>query len=159
MIFYEAKLDEKYQESCRGRSYNSTIQGQLELKWRLLTLYLQKIQTDPKVECVEESAEYATFYSENDRFYHPSAEDEDPSVDKRHLKLTEGVKEIFQEYVAKCSIENVYFLMSTKDDTNPLTNPDIPQEMKPRCCGKDWNETKRQFCWISNSVLEGCPHL
>jgi len=75
MIFYEAKLNEKYQQSCKGE-YNSTVQGQLELKWRLLTLYLEKIKTEPDVEYIKESAKYADYYSDKDKFYAPSAEEE-----------------------------------------------------------------------------------
>jgi hypothetical protein len=28
---------------------------------------------------------------------------------------------------------------------------------RPRCCGKSWDDVKRQFFWVNNSVIENCP--
>jgi hypothetical protein len=156
MIFYEAKINETYQQSCKGVSYNSTIQGQLELKWRVVTLYHQgSVQTYKGTKYIEETDEFRAFYSDKDKFYDPSAEEEDPSLaSHRHLALKEGVKKVFDEYVSKCGPERVYFLASTNDPHNPFTDAATPL---PRCHGKTWEEVRHRFCWINNSVIEDCP--
>lgn len=161
MIFYEAKLNETYQRSCKGQSYNSTIQGQLELKWRLVTLYHQgSIETHKGTEFIEEKEEFSTFYSDKDKFYAPSADEEDPSLDSfRHLAVRGGVKKVFDEYISHCDPERVYFLASTSDSQNPLTDPTTPGALLPRCCGKTWEQVKHRFCWISNVLIEQCPAL
>jgi hypothetical protein len=161
MVFYEAKLNETYLQSCSGQSYNSTIQGQLELKWRLLNLYKSgEIKTDGDHRCIVESAEYASHYAEFDKFYTPSAEEEDPSlVRQRRLLLKGGVEEVFTTYISKCHLDQVFFLASTNDTSNPLINPATPPHKLPRCFGKSWEAAQRQFCWISNKVIENCPAL
>jgi hypothetical protein len=69
-ISYEAKINETYQQSCKGQSYNSTIQGQLELNGRLITLYAQgSVQTYKGTKYIEEIDEFKAFYSDKDRFY------------------------------------------------------------------------------------------
>ena len=69
----------------------------------------------------------------------------------RRLNLKDGVGQVFEDYVKKCRIDQVYFLASTDDETNPLANPEIWEaKLLPRCCGKEWEETKTQFCWMPN---------
>jgi len=176
LILYEAKINETYQRSCKARSYNSTIRGQLELRWRLVTLYQQgNVQTRKGVKYILEIDEFKATYSDKDPFYDPSAEPEDlaaeesdPSEEEqeaiaqeadpglasyRHLALKEGVKKLFDEYVSKCDSERVYFLTSTSDSQNPFTDP---ATSLPRCHGKTWEQVRHRFCWISNAVVERC---
>lgn len=158
LLFYEAKLNETYEQSCKGSSYNSTIQGQLELKWRLLSLFKSdSIKTYNGVEYVEETDQYAAYYENNDRFYAPVEEEEDPSLASyRHLALKGGVKDIFETYVRHCELDQMLFLVSTNNNQNPLAAVNAYQ---PRCIGKTWDEVKRQFCWIRNTFIENCPSL
>jgi hypothetical protein len=159
VIFYEAKINETYQQSCKGQSYNSTILGQLELTWRLVRLFHQgSSETYKGTKYIEETDEFKSTYSDKDKFYDPSAEEEDPSLaSHRHLALKEGVKKVFDEYVSKCDPERVYFLISTNDTQNPFIDLATPAALLPRCHGKTWDEVKHRFCWISNTVVEGCP--
>jgi hypothetical protein len=159
MIFYEAKFNETYRRSCKGHSYNSTIQGQLELKWRVVTLFKQgSVQRSKRVDCIEETDEFSRYYSEKDEFYVQNAEDEDLSLgDRRHLALKDGVKTVFSEYVSRCDPDRIYFLTSTSDPDNPFIDPTLPASLRPECCGKRWDEVRHRFCWVSNTVIEGCP--
>lgn len=157
-FLYEAKLNETYCKSCQGKSYNSTIQGQLELKWRLLALFHQgAFQTHKGKKYVVETPAFVQEYAKDDRFYAPKPPKQASGLGAfRHLCFNGGVKTILDSYVNKCQPDQVFFLISTNDATNPLT--DVATK-RPRCLGKSWDDVKRQFCWISNTVIENCPSL
>lgn len=159
LFFYEAKLNETYRKSCNGKSYNSTIQGQLELKWRLLRLFQQgSFQTDKGKKYVVETPAFANYYASDDPFYSPTPKKE-PATSLgsfRHLRFKDGVKTILDNYVNECEPDQVFFLISTNDDNNPFTDN---ATKRPRCFGKSWDDVKRQFCWIRNSVITNCPSL
>lgn len=159
LFFYEAKFNETYRGSCKGKSYNSTIQGQLELKWRLLALFHQgAFQTHNGTKYVVETPAFAAEYAKDDRFYTPNPLKQAASGlgAFRHLRFKDGVKVILDSYVNKCQPDHVFFLISTNDATNPLTDNSTK---RPRCLGKTWDDVKRQFCWISNTIIENCPSL
>ncbi len=158
LVFYEAKLNEKYLKSCEGKAYNSTIQGQLELKWRLLALVQQgAFQTIKNKKYVVESQAFASEYPK-DKFYSPSAKKKSGYAAFRHLRFHGGVETILTNYIP-ATAEQVYFLTSTNDDTNPFVGTSIPADKRPHCVGKTWDQVKGQFCWISNTVIENCPAL
>jgi hypothetical protein len=160
LFFYEAKLNETYRQSCRHKSYNSTIQGQLELKWRLLNLFHQgSFQTEKGKRYVVETQAFATFYASQDTFYSPNPKKRPASGlgAFRHLQFDDGVKTILDTYVKGCGPDEVFFLVSTNDGSNPLI--DNTTTGLPRCFGKTWDEVKRQFCWISNRVIENCSSV
>jgi len=159
LCFYEAKFNETYRQSCNGNSYNSTIQGQLELKWRLLNLFHQgSFQIDKDKKYVVETQAFADYYASDDRFYSPNPKKR-PATGLgafRHLHFKGGVKTILDTYVSECGPDQVFFLISTNDGNNPFTDSTTK---RPRCFGKTWDEVKRQFCWINNAAIEDCPSL
>lgn len=159
LCFYEAKFNDTYQQSCNGKAYNSTIQGQLELKWRLLNLFHQgSFHTDKDKKYVVETPAFAAFYASDDPFYSSKMKKRpDTGLGAyRHLQFKGGVKTILDSYVNKCSPDHVFFLISTNDGNNPFTDS---ATRRPRCLGKIWDEVKWQFCWINNAAIEKCPSL
>lgn len=157
MIFVEGKFNETYQKSCEGKSYNSTIKGQLELRWRAVSLFkmdkVKGIITPGKngVEYLRETEEYREFYKGNDIFYNKKRKGIGAF---RRLRLIGGVKEFF-DFVGKCDLENIYFLTISDNESNPFDN--ILKELEPRIFkdGKDkWQAWKQQFCWLSSKEVE-----
>lgn len=145
MIFIEVKLHESYAESCRGKKYNSTIKGQLELRYRMAGLFRQQVCAQSAFPAVlQETADWKGHYREYDVFY-GSEKRQDESWDGswRRLNLTDGVK-IFFEYLEKCE-DRVYFLAATNDSTNPFHDNN---DKVPRCFDLDWSLAKKRFCWV-----------
>ncbi|WP_291167816.1 hypothetical protein [Gimesia sp.] len=153
MLFLEVKLNETYEKSCRGKSYNSTLQGQLELKWRFALLYINRsFTTHNNVKYLQETPVFRNFYKDvgGDPFYKDDEIDEDWPGSWRRLKIVDGVKN-FTDLLAKCD-DRVYFAAITKDERNPFdnSNPKLP-----RCAEKEWPEVSSQFCWAPISILAG----
>lgn len=151
-VFYEAKLNESYCESCKGAAYNSSIQGQLELKWRMVSSFAT--QVDAQSDGVQESEELARFYSDKDRFYWPLDNGLVNIRAFRCLRMGRGLKTLFRDYLCQCGTDQILFLISTNDTKSPFLDASIERALLPRTYGKAWDDTKHRFCWVSNSVIE-----
>lgn len=157
-ILIEVKLNQTYQQACGpNASYNSTIRGQLELKWRLMKSYTTgQVQPFLGVSYVFESDPFITFYRQNDPYYRSVTTLTDLGLDRRRrLRLVQGVGTIFNDYVAHCPFDNIFYLAATGDRINPLNHQ---PGLMPRCCderGQEVPEGRRQFCWINKDILTG----
>ena len=160
MIFLEGKIGESFGQSCRKASYNSTIQGQLELRWRVVSLFKAgSIRQHEGAEYVCETEGYRDKYKGKDPFYDPTERDDGEVLsNNRRLKLTDGVRKVF-EYVAKCGMEDIYFLAVTSEPEqngkkgNPFDT--TPEEYLPRFPDRRWQDVKKQFCWIDAAKITG----
>lgn len=154
MIFIEIKANETYEQSFKNESYNSTLKGQLELKWRLVSSYFsdREFILDRSV-YLHEDKELKEFYTLDDarcdEFYRSDIRKDEKLVSSwRRLQKTEGVKE-FLDTLGRTR-ERVFYLSITTDQTNPFDGKDTKM---PRCYGKNWSEAKQQFCWLSIKEL------
>jgi hypothetical protein len=157
LIMIEVKLNQTWQQSCRATaSYNSTIRGQLELKWRLMTLYKSGRFTDilgvryivENDGLIEGFREYDSKYANVNDMLKLGFEG------RRRLRLVQGVGEFFKEYVAPTNFEDIYYLALTNERKNPLDH--LP-DLRPRCIGENGQEVAdglNQFCWASKDVIE-----
>lgn len=156
MVLIEVKFNETYSESCRNlvsRSYNSTIKGQLELRWRLCHLVaIKAFESHEGTEYIRETPELKKYYEKNDKFYQiPNRKDETEWGDFRRVKNTEGVQKFLDDLI-RCE-GRVYFLAITKDDINPFDSDPFVQS--PKCGEQKWPNAKKQFCWCSvNKLIE-----
>lgn len=147
MLFVETKLNESYATSCRGASYNSTIRGQLELRWRMTQLHRMKSHRDYKgTRYIQETPQFKEIYKGADAaFYeHTHRQDEARPSSWRRLKITEGVEK-FLDLLEKCE-DRVYFCAITRDQQNPFDS--VSEDQMPRCGKADWRDTKQYFCWL-----------
>ncbi|MDB5350153.1 MAG: hypothetical protein JWN86_1400 [Planctomycetota bacterium] len=147
MVFLETKLNESYEASCRKSDYNSTIQGQLELRWRLTELHRsRRHRVHGGTTYIQETADFRAVYEEGDAaFYrHESRQDEAWRGSWRRLRILDGVK-AFLDLLALCE-QRVYFCAITKDERNPFDV--ISSSLRPRCGNGDWEDSRRQFCWL-----------
>lgn len=142
--------------------YNSTLRGQLELRYRAIRLFKQyngesvkeRKQKGQMHDCLRETKRVKEFYKDKDGFYaHPARTDEKDLGSWRRLWLKEGVKQVFA-FVANTPDENIFFLSFTTDPKNPLdvpeTNPDAPRLFDD----PHWQFSKRRFPWISSEDVE-----
>jgi hypothetical protein len=145
MFFIEVKLNESYAKSCRRRSYNSTIRGQLELKWRMTQLHKPEFHQFYKGKrYIKESPAFKTDYEERDDFYRASErQDEKKWRSWRRLKIDKGVEK-FLKLLTKCD-DRVFFCAITPDHQNPF---DALPELRPRTAGVSWDQAKSKFCWL-----------
>jgi hypothetical protein len=157
MLFLETKLNESYLTSCGGASYNSTIRGQLELRWRMTQLHRSKCHQVYKGKTyIQENAEFkATYKAADSAFYgHNKRRDETLRGSWRRLKITQGV-EAFLDLLTRCE-DRVYFCAITKDEQNPLDS--VEARFLPRCGNADWPATKQHFCWLPvTRILDATP--
>ena len=157
MLFVETKLNETYVTSCCGDSYNSTIQGQLELRWRMTQLHRTNChQVYKSTTYIQETPEFKAIYKARDTaFYgHDNRQDEAWPGSWRRLRIAEGVKE-FLDLLAKCE-DRVYFCAITKDEQNPFDS--VEAKLLPRCGNADWSASKRHFCWLPvNGIMNATP--
>jgi hypothetical protein len=147
MLFVETKLNESYEKSCGGASYNSTIRGQLELRWRMTHLHRTKCHRNyDGTLYIQETLAFKELYKGADNaFYgHENRQDETWPGSWRRLKITNGVKD-FLDQLGKCE-ERVYFCAITKDKQNPFDS--AAATLLPRCGNSDWSSTKHHFCWL-----------
>ena len=206
MILIEVKANETYEDSCKLKEtkkkkddpneeensqeyedgYNSTIKGQLELRWRMKELLLNKCFCDNKLTPYSEGKKYLreiesmrVFYSSknsqpHDEFYTDEKNSKNTLASWRRLIINEtgkdndksGVKKFIDE-LQKCKNDEVYFLVISKDRSNPF---DIRSNL-PRCFTiiKDdseknfttqqtdanyWEKAKTQFCWLPITKIE-----
>jgi hypothetical protein len=140
----------------------STIQGQLELRYRLIRLYKHYpaalfIDGKTKNKCVKEIPEVKRYYLSSDHFYQQRlTKDEKELGAWRHLWLTEGVKKLFTKYVDQCKEENILFVISTDDTSNPFDS--IKPDLRPQLFDASWEESKHRFGWRQKKVIEQCSH-
>jgi hypothetical protein len=142
--------------------YNSTLRGQLELRYRAIRLFKQ--YRDESVErrehkremrdCLRETKRVKEFYRDKDGFYaHPTRTDEKNPGSWRRLWLKDGVKQVF-EIIERTPDENILFLSFTTDPDNPLdvieTNPNAPRLFDD----PNWRDAKHRFPWISSHAVE-----
>ena len=171
MILIEVKANETYEESCKLKEtkkkiddpneeensqeyedgYNSTIKGQLELRWRMKELLLNKCFCDNKLTPYSEGKKYLReiesmrdFYTSkksqpHDEFYTENKKEaKNPLASWRRLIINEtgkdndksGVKKFIDE-LQKCKNEEVYFLVISKDTENPFDK--VSDLQCPRC--------------------------
>lgn len=156
MLLIEVKLNETYAQSCKittKKDYNSTIKGQLELRWRFSHLHAtaERHEEDGNV-YVRETSELKDIYSGRDAFYAaPKRQDETSLGAMRRLKIANGVKS-FIDLMDKCE-GRVFFCAITKEDRNPFSNSDDTN--MPVCGSMPWADAKKQFCWLPASTLTG----
>jgi hypothetical protein len=177
MILIEVKANETYEESCKLKEtkkkkddpneeennqeyedgYNSTIKGQLELRWRMKELLLNKCFCDNKLTPYSEGKKYLReikrmrdFYTSknsqpHDEFYtEKKKKQKNPLARWRRLIINEtgeendesGVKKFIDE-LQGCENE-VYFLVISKDTENPFdsdakNDDDSFKVVFPRC--------------------------
>jgi hypothetical protein len=157
MLFVETKLNESYRASCGGTSYNSTIRGQLELRWRMTQLHRTKChQVYNGTPYIQETAEFKEIYEAEDKaFYgHDNRQDEAWPGSWRRLRIAEGVKE-FLDLLTTCE-DRVYFCAITDDKRNPFDT--VEAKLLPRCGKADWSASKSHFCWLPvNRIVNATP--
>lgn len=158
MLFIETKLNESYVESCNitdEKKYNSTIQGQLELRWRLTHLYFNEPIQD---NYVMETESLKKFYYKRDTFYHAdSRQDPNKNGSWRRLEITEGV-EYFLDKLKNCKNRIYFCAITNKDTSNPFDKGEGLQNkneevLLPKCYNMNWEDSKFQFCWMSADEL------
>ena len=155
LIMIEVKLNESYQHSCQAPAYNSTIRGQVELKWRAMRLYFVGgiIETNQRVRYLVETDDLIQFYRNRDGMYtgvHNLA-DLHPTQGARRLRLVEGVGQFFNDFVDPCN-GNIFFLCVTNDIENPL---DAQPGLRPQCPQQNGQpQDIPNICWMPSSVLE-----
>lgn len=156
MIFVEVKINKSYANSNlfvrhegRNDGYNSTLKGQLELKWRLTEL--NRSRTTEKISInveLRETDDMFRQYKEDDWFYRRRANNGN-LTDRRHLRIDNGVR-TFLDLLRDCG-DQVYFLAVTKEDADqdgsntPFTSDSGGM---PRTLGTSWNVVKAKFCWL-----------
>ena len=155
-VFIEVKLNQSYERSCNaGGGYNSSIKGQLELKWR--ARIADEIDVQPPGfggRYIVENEPVINFYQANDPIYAGVLDIAHVGLDaRRRLRLVEGVGAVFDNYIRPCGTENVYYLAVTHDNANPL---DRHPDLQPQCCDGDGHEVNGlgHFCWINKALLE-----
>lgn len=157
MVFLETKLNESYVTSCGGASYNSTIRGQLELRWRMTELHRSKChQVYKGTTYIQEIAGFKAVYRiEDSAFYgHDDRQEETWPGSWRRLRIADGVK-TFLDLLARCE-DRVYFCAITKDEQNPFDT--VEPKLLPRCGNASWPESRRQFCWLPvGPILNATP--
>lgn len=208
MILIEVKANETYEESCKLKEtkkkkddpneeensqeyedgYNSTIKGQLELRWRMKELLLNKCFCNAKLKPWSKGIKYLReiesmreFYTSknnqpHDEFYtEKKKETKNPLARWRRLIINDGkesgVKKFIDE-LQKCKNDEVYFLVISKNRSNPFDSDDQnkPPNSKvvfPQCstikkksheeysCEElPWKNAKRQFCWLPITWIE-----
>jgi len=157
MVFLETKLNESYAASCRRSSYNSTIRGQLELRWRMTELHRSERYRDyGGTRYIQETPEFKAIYQlEDSAFYgHEDRQDDTWPGSWRRLKIVDGVK-TFLDMLALCE-DRVYYCAITKDESNPFDAVD--PTIMPRCGGASWAVSRRYFCWLPvGTILRAEP--
>ena len=157
MILIEVKANETYAKSYNPKKkykkgYNSTIKGQLELRWRMKELLFNEcFCNDELKKCNEEKKKYLReigsvrdFYLKDedekvkpqphDRFYTKNKMDDENSLASwRRLIINDGKESGVKKFIDElqgCENE-VYFLVISKETENPFDKvSDLPC---PRC--------------------------
>jgi len=204
MILIEVKANETYKESCKLKEtkkkiddlndeensqeyedgYNSTIKGQLELRWRMKELLLNKCFCNAKLKPWSKGIKYLReiesmreFYTSknnqpHDEFYtEKKKETKNPLASWRRLIINDGKESGVKKFIDElqgCENE-VYFLVISKETENPFDK--VSDLQCPRCFtiknddseknsttqqtdANYWEKAKKQFCWLPITWIE-----
>jgi hypothetical protein len=210
-IFIEGKVNEDYAASCKvgkrrqkaeaspggaanatptisvpggtrtTKGYNSTIRGQLELRYRMVRLYKEypearaplPLGDDPvpeeelddetpedellrtaekRPDCLHEINAVKEVYGDRDGFY-ARRKNADPTKLRswRRVWLRDGVADVFK-HLEHTPEDNIYFLTFTDEATNPFDT--LTDELLPRLFDSDWTARRHRFPWISSHTVE-----
>jgi len=168
-IFFEGKLNESYSDSCTNKpdKYNSSIKGQIELKWRFIEALSEVNYGVDRIQETKNTKEAYGVGGENpvvDIFYE-KRQGKDYEYIFRHVLLKDGVKKLYESYLKYVHSDNFYVLISTKENTNPFTSsniewpwfPDIRDELeveggKKICPSAD---RKNHLLWLPAEYITG----
>src|SRR5690606_13979646 len=81
---------------------------------------------------------------------------DDPNV-ARDLGLREGLKDVFEKYITRCTTYTVYFVFASDERSSPFI--DASRHYLPRCYDGDWDATKWRFAWIDFKHIEQSPNM
>jgi len=157
LIMIEVKLNQSYEASCATAHYNSTIRGQLELKWRLMTILKSNKPTETVlgVNYIFENVDMIRSYRSIDvEMYRTNEPVESLGINRRRLRPIGGVGDFVRDFVEPCPFQNIYYLALTDDNANPF---DCHQNLRPRCFdenGQVVDHAMKQFCWIDKKEIE-----
>lgn len=147
-LFMEAKANESYVKTCTGKkNYSDTGRGQIELKYRAVWCFFKGVVTT--------NSKGVRQLQEDRSLFGPVYTD-DPNA-SRCLEFKEGVKEVFEKYIARCTMETAYFVFASEETSSPFT--DANKDYLPRCYDGDWNATKWRFAWIDFKHVEQSPNM
>lgn len=162
------------------QGYNSTIRGQLELRYRMVRLYRaypaalaplplgdepepeDELESDSaedelllvgeSPDCLHEIDNVKTFYRDKDGFYaHPNRADPKKLRSWRRVWIKDGVAEVFK-HIEGTPEDNIYLLTFTDEATNPFDT--VAADLRPRLFDSNWTDCKHRFPWISSSTIE-----
>ena len=131
-IFIEAKINKSYKKSNnKSISYNSTLNGQIELKYR----FSFALKNNKPMDRVIESKEFRKEY------------DKDRYKKQRQVIIKDGVQKVIK-YIDQCTLNNIYYLIITQDEINPIHNreQDIPKFYKNE-------ELQKNILWINQKEI------
>jgi hypothetical protein len=137
-ILFEAKINKNYSQSSNSRGkkgFNSSINGQLELNYRLTNA----LNAYPSEEGhLKEPTRISNYYDKT-----------------RCLKDKKVIDKIVKTIVAfNIDYRNYYHVILTNDETNPLiSNNNLPQLFDNNNINK-WNELRSNFGWINEKKLK-----
>ena len=203
MILIEVKANETYKDSCKLKEtkkkkddpndeensqeyedgYNSTIKGQLELRWRMKELLLNKCICNAKLKPWNKGIKYLReiesmryFYTSknnqpHDEFYTDEKNSKNTLASWRRLIINDGKESGVKKFIDElqgCENE-VYFLVISKETENPFDK--VSDLQCPRCFtiknddseknsttqqtdANYWEKGKKQFCWLPITWIE-----
>lgn len=159
LMFIEVKFNETYQRSNNKPidKYNSTLKGQLELKWRMMSSYFLGLIHEENCDYIVESDAQIASYGASDTKYKFQSEAPPGRKARRCLAMREGVGEFFARFVkSKITINDVYFVGITQDTENPFAeNENLPQFIQQD--GASDKSAYDRLCWVSsNNILSLC---
>jgi hypothetical protein len=148
-IFIEAKANETYVKTCMGKSkeYSDTGRGQIEMKYRAVWCFFNGV--------VRTNMKGIRVLHEERTLFGPVYPD-DPNT-FRDLEIKEGVKDVFEKYIGRCSMRTVFFVFASEETTSPFT--DANKDYLPRCYDGNWDATKWRFAWIDFKYIEQSPNM
>lgn len=68
------------------------------------------------------------------------------------VSSSEGVNDLFRNYVSQCAVDDNYFLLISNDRTNPFNGC-----LQPRETPVAWGSDSGKFCWLDVQYLERSP--
>ncbi len=127
LLFFEAKIDKSVAESNKKEKYANRIKGQLELKCRMIINYFRNPKTD-KISS-----------KKPDGFY------KDDDAQTRCLRVNianSGVKTIFDDYISKVKMEDIFYVALTFQNESPF------KEGNDVFCVEE-KDLNNNFGWVS----------
>lgn len=150
--------------------FNSSINGQLELRWRFTqalkaALNSQSSTGTPATLITEKLTKHRQFYKDVDIYYANRSEEKFIDSDYRRMsvagKVREGNHILFEEYWSKSEL-NFGFIAITKEPgqrdskSNPLKQPEYGLRLICDSNKNMWEEesVKQTFAWVDWELLE-----